>query len=280
MTAARWRRHRARGRLVRLAARLSVVLVITLICFAPTFADPKFPPLTGRIVDEAGIISEPDRREILELLAALEQKSTDQIVVYTARSLQGYEIEDFGYRLGRFWAIGQKGKDNGIVLIVAPNERKVRIEVGRGLEPIMTDLMSGLIVRNVILPAFRRGEFSAGVKAGVRDIRDVLLGDAEEVKRRAGGGAKRTGGVDWMSVIIYGIMLIVILNIVWSFYRQFRGLPQAARHRSRRAGNTGAPVIVPSGSSGSWDGGSGSSGGSGWSGGGGSFGGGGSSGSW
>jgi uncharacterized protein len=122
-------------------------------------AEPKFPPLTGRIVDEAGILSARDRQELLETLRALEQKSTDQIVVYTTRSLQGYEIEDFGYRLGRAWKIGQEGVNNGIVLIVAPSERKVRIEVGRGLEPQMTGLISGLIINNVLLPAFRRGDF-------------------------------------------------------------------------------------------------------------------------
>ena len=92
-------------------------------------------------------------------LTALEEKSTDQLVVYTTRSLQGYPIEDFGYRLGRDWQIGQKGKNNGVILIVAPNDRKVRIEVGRGLEPQLTDLMTKLIVENAILPAFRRNDF-------------------------------------------------------------------------------------------------------------------------
>ena len=95
----------------------------------------------------------------------------------------------FGYQLGRTWQLGQKGQDNGVVLIVAPNERKVRIEVGRGLEPQLTDAMSKLIVENAILPAFRRGDFTAGIKAGVRDVRDVLLGDAE-----AGEGARAIGG--------------------------------------------------------------------------------------
>ena len=92
-------------------------------------------------------------------------------------SLQGYEIEEFGYQLGRHWGIGQKGKDNGVLLIVAPNDRKVRIEVGRGLEPLMTDLMSKIIIENAIVPEFRRGNFGAGIRAGVRDIKHSLLGD-------------------------------------------------------------------------------------------------------
>ena len=124
-------------------------------------AEPKFPPLTGRIVDEARIFSAEDRQQLEATLKELEGKSSDQIVVYTTPSLQGYEIEDFGYRLGRFWKIGQAGVNNGIVLIVAPNERKVRIEVGRGLEPIMTDALSSTIIQNAILPGFRRGDFPA-----------------------------------------------------------------------------------------------------------------------
>ena len=161
---------------------------------AIAFAAPTFPPLTGRIVDEAGLLSADDRRTLETDLRALEDKSTDQLVVYTTRSLQGYPIEDFGYQLGRTWAIGQKGKNNGAILIIAPNDRKVRIEVGRGLEPQLTDLMTKLIIENAILPAFRRNDFAGGIKAGVRDIRDVLLGDAEAVKERARGGAKRSPG--------------------------------------------------------------------------------------
>ena len=106
----------------------------------------------------------------------------------TVKSLEGYSIEDYGIGLARKWGIGQKGKDNGVLLIVAPNDRKVRIEVGRRLEPMMTDTMSTLIIENAILPKFRRGDFAGGIKDAVRDIKTVLLGDAEEVKRRAQGG--------------------------------------------------------------------------------------------
>src|ERR671927_190769 len=102
-------------------------------------ADPTLPTLTGRITDEAGLLKPEDRNAIDAELGDLEQKSTDQVALVTLKSLQGYTIEDFGIQLGRKWGIGQKGKDNGILLIVAPNEHKVRIEVGRGLEPVMTD---------------------------------------------------------------------------------------------------------------------------------------------
>src|SRR5262249_48725597 len=149
-------------------------------------------------------------------LAALEQKSTDQLVVYTARSLQGYEIEDYGYQLGRAWAIGQKGKDNGVILIVAPSERKVRIEGGRGLEPQLTDALSKLIIENAILPAFRRGDFAAGIKAGVRDIRDVLLGDAEAVKHRARSAAPRSREVVGVLPLLFlGTFILIAFLTVW-----------------------------------------------------------------
>jgi uncharacterized protein len=245
----------------------------------PAPAQPKFPALTGRIVDEAGLLTAPDRNELTETLRQLEEKSTDQLVIYTARSLQGYPIEDFGYQLGRTWGIGQKDKNNGVLLIVAPNDRKVRIEVGRGLEPLLTDAMTKLIIENAILPAFRRGDFAAGIKAGVHDIRDVLLGDAEAVKERARGGAKRTSNFDPTGLIFFLLILGVILFIFWSEYRQAKAMPQNARYR-RRGDN--APIVFPGGwgGSGGWSGGGGGGGG-GWSGGGGGdFGGGGSSGSW
>ena len=247
-------------------------------------AEPRFPPLTGRIVDEAGLLRAEDRNEVLALLRALEEKSTDQIVVFTTRSLQGYEIEDFGYRLGRHWQVGQKDKNNGIVLIVAPNERKVRIEVGRGLEPQMTDLMSRIIIENTILPAFRRGDFSAGIRAGVRDIKDVLLGDAEAVKERARGAKKRSSeGNDNAELILFLLFVAVILFMFWVQARQAQQSPRNARYRR----NDGDVIVLPGGwgGSGGWPSGGGSSGSgsnpdSGWSGGGGDFGGGGASGSW
>ena len=238
-------------------------------------AEPKFPALTGRIVDEAGLLSGQDYAALNEELAGIEKASTDQLVVVTLKSLQGYPIEDFGYQLGRAWGIGQKDKNNGILLIVAPNEHKVRIEVGYGLEPIVTDALSKLIIENAILPEFRRGDFPAGIKAGVRDIKDVLLGDADAVKERA-RSAQGPGTPETMQILLFVFWLCVVLYVMWAIYRSSLS---AQKSGLRRQGST----IFPGGSGG-WDGGwsSGSSdgGGGGWSGGGGSFGGGGSSGSW
>lgn len=258
----------------------ALVFVALSVLATAAIADPKFPPLTGRIVDEAQLLQPLDRDALDHELAALEAKSTDQLVIYTTRSLQGYSIEDFGYRLGRFWQIGQKDKNNGVVLIVAPNERKVRIEVGRGLEPQLTDLMTKLIVENAILPAFRRNDFAGGIKAGVRDIRDVLLGDAEAVKERARAAPKRTTDGNDFAVWIFIMFMLLAIMATWVQSVQAansgRGDSRSQRSgsRSRRGGS---PVFVPSGSgwggsSGGWSGG--------FSGGGGDFGGGGASGSW
>jgi uncharacterized protein len=240
-------------------------------------ADPKFPPLTGRIVDDAHLLSPAGKAEIESDLKALEAKSSDQVVVYTANSLQGYPIEDFGYQLGRAWGIGQKGTNNGVILIVAPNERKVRIEVGRGLEPQLTDLLSSLIIRNRILPAFKRGDYGAGIKEGVRDIRDVLLGDAEAVKQRVAARKPAvrqapTGEAALTLLFIIAVFLIVF----WAQAQQARQPMAGGRYRKS---GYGAPIIFPGGWGGS-GGRGGGGGGGGWSGGGGDFGGGGASGSW
>lgn len=271
----------ARPLIASFTAALSALAVSVLLCVA-AYGAPTFPQLTGRIVDEAGILSAEDRSTLEAELKALEEKSTDQLVVVTVPSLQGYEIEEFGYQLGRHWGIGQKGKDNGVLLIVAPNDRKVRIEVGRGLEPLMTDLMSKIIIENAIVPEFRRGNFGAGIRAGVRDIKDTLLGDAEEVKARA-RGLDKGDGPDWLGLLIIAFWIAIFIYIVYAQSRYAAQAPQTLgrdqRRRARR-GQDGGIVIFPGGASDSWGGGWSGGGGGGWSGGGGDFGGGGGSGSW
>jgi uncharacterized protein len=259
----------------------AVALAAALLLAVDAHAAPKFPELTGRIVDNAGLLSAEDRAAIEADLKALEGKSTDQLVVVTLPSLDGTEIEDYGYQLGRKWGIGQQGKNNGVLLIVAPKERKVRIEVGRGLEPIVTDLMSSLIIQNSVLPAFRRGDFSGGIRAGTRDIKDVLLGDAEAVRERAKTIGKAEGP-DWLMVVLILFWLGIIVAAIWAQRHQAQQAPQTIGRRRRGRDRS---IFPDAGSTaGTWSGGGwssgGDSGGGGWSGGGGDFGGGGSSGSW
>ncbi len=253
------------------------ILLLSAVVFAQAAsAEPKFPPLTGRIVDNAHLLTPADRAAIESDLKALEDKSSDQLVVYTTNSLQGYPIEDYGYQLGRAWGIGQKGTNNGVILIVAPQDRKIRIEVGRGLEPQMTDLLSNLIIQNRILPRFKRGEFSAGIKAGVEDIRDVLLGDADAVKERAAARPAQRNAPDNEELITLIFIVAIFLFVLWVQSQQ-GGPPLSGGGYTRRGSYGGGPIFIP----GDWSGGGGVAGGGGWSGGGGGdFGGGGASGDW
>jgi uncharacterized protein len=245
-----------------------------LLWLTPATAEPTFPELTGRVVDDAQLLGADDEAQLTADLKALEDKSSDQVVVVTVPSLQGYAIEDYGYQLGRHWGIGTKQLNNGVLLIVAPNEHKVRIEVGRGLEPILTDALSKIIIENAILPHFRTGDYAGGIKDGVRDITKVLTGDAAEVEERAKAKARQDAdepAINWLMVIFW---LLIISWFIWNLTRS----AQQVGRRSR-----GGPIFIPGpgggGGGGGWTGGGGDFGG-GFSGGGGDFGGGGASGSW
>lgn len=228
-------------------------------------AAPSFPALTGRVVDQAGIIPAETKSDIEAKLAALEAKTTDQFVVVTITSLEGTDIADYGVQLGRAWGIGQKGKNNGLLLIVAPNEHKVRFEVGYGLEGTMTDATANVIIDNAILPRFRANDMAGGIVRGVDDAIQVLSGDAPEIQKLAERQPNAIEG--WLPGLIpflmFGVFFIIFIN--------------AVRHGGGGPWNSGGSGWSSGSSGGSWS--SGSSGG-GFSGGGGSFGGGGASGSW
>jgi len=242
-------------------------------------AAPSFPPLTGRVVDGANILSPQVEAELTTKLENLEKTSGRQLVVATVPRLQGYEIEDYGYQLGRAWGIGEKGTNTGALLIVAPAERKVRIEVGYGLEPILTDALSSVIIQTAILPKFKAGDLEGGVTAGTDAIIQQLGLPDEEARAKAEQAfkvsqqAERNTGPSPILVLIVLFIVIVILSNMFS-------------RRGRRGGlGSALPWIILNGMlSGGRGGGGGFSGGGGggggFSGGGGSFGGGGSSGSW
>jgi uncharacterized protein len=231
---------------------------------APSLAAPTFPPLTGRVVDNAHVLSAQTQADLTDKLAALEQKTGDQIVVVTLPSLQGYEIEDYGYQLGRAWGIGEKGKNNGALFIVAPNERKVRIEVGYGLEPVLTDALTSVILQETVLPKFRGGDVEGGVVAGTNAIIDQLSLDPAEAQAKAAAAAQAPPSapvhIPIIVILIFGFLIFRLL--FW------------------RGGLWGLPFLFMGGGGGYRGGDSFGGGGGGFSGGGGSFGGGGSSGSW
>ncbi len=218
----------------RAPAFLCLLLGLILSAAAIRAAPPEFPTLSGRVVDDAGLLNERDQQELDRALAQFEQQSGNQIVVATLRSLEGLPIEDYGYQLGRHWGIGQAGKDNGALLIVAPEERAVRIEVGYGLEGELTDARSRTIIETDVLPRFRAGDFSAGIKAGVAAMIETLGGRYDPALPRVAAPSERAPS-PWPLMIMLPIMLIIILNRL------------SGQRRSRHGRRYHGPVILPGG---------------------------------
>ena len=235
-------------------------------------AAQDFPKLSGRVVDAADLLSPETEAALTEKLKTLEDTTTRQLVVATVPDLQGYDIADYGYRLGREWGIGQKKENNGALLIVAPNDRKVRIEVGYGLEGYLTDALSSVIINRQIVPRFREGDMEGGVVAGADAIVAQLSLPPEEARANLIAARERD-----QEETRHGLGLIPTILIIWFVFWMLRGALGGKRRRGR-----GGPIIIwGPGSGGGWGGGSsGGFGGGGFSGGGGSFGGGGASGSW
>jgi len=244
---------------------LALVVLLTSLLLTAAFA-LDFPALSGRVVDDAGVLDQATRAALTQKLADLEAKSTDQLVVVTLKSLQGTSIEDFGVQLGRHWQIGQKDKNNGVLLLVVPSERRVRIEVGYGLEGTLTDAISRLIIENAIIPRFRTNDFAGGITRGVDDIISVLTGDAEEWKQRAKQRPDTVSAPSTKSDSIWsGILIVLVVIVLLVLCLTLAG---ALCELVRRILSVIASLSGKGGSSGSF------------SGGGGSFGGGGASGSW
>ena len=245
---------------------LIALTVLVLACLG-ALAAPNFPALTGRIVDQANVIPAATRSALETKLAELETKSGIQLVVATVSSLDGEEIEPYANELFRTWKLGEKEKNNGVLLLVAPKERRVRIEVGYGLEGTLTDALSKVIITNAIAPRFKTGDYGDGITRGVDDIITVLTTDSSEWQKRPSLRIdKEQPSPDSGDWILLGLLLgLILLLIVSPGFRFFFF-------------NFVANILVNSG--GSRGGGYSGGGGGGFSGGGGSSGGGGASGSW
>ena len=238
--------------------------------FAPVaaFAEAMtFPDLTGHVVDQANVLPVDTRQALEQKLVALEEKSGIQFVVATLSSLQGQEVEPYANELFRHWALGEKTKNNGVLLVVAPKEKKVRIEVGYGLEGTLTDALSKIVIVNAIAPRFKAGDFPGGITRGVDDVITILTTDSSEWTRKL---QVRTDDQDnVINGILPFLIVALVIFIIW---------------RSKGGGRGGGgPFIVLPGSG--WTSGGGSSrggggDGGGFFGGGGSSGGGGASGDW
>jgi len=262
-----------------IGALLALVLAVIL-AGAPAFAAPVYPELTGRVVDDAHVLSPQVQSDLTLKLAALEQKTSRQLVVVTVPTLGGDDIEDYGVGLLRKWGVGQKGLNNGALFIIAPSEHRVRVEVGYGLEGMLTDALSSVILQRAAIPKFKAGDYSGGIVDGADALIAQLSLDpsaaeakvAEAAATRATAHHHRSGGLGGL------VPVLLIFFIVFSL--------------TRRGGGGGAGWLLPlmflggsrgrddgwGGGGGGWGGGGG--GGGGFGGGGGSGGGGGASGSW
>jgi uncharacterized protein len=253
--------------------RFFAFLLAALAFAGAAFAAPQFPALTGRVVDAANVLPPDMEQRITEKSEALEKSTGRQFVVATLPSLQGYDIADYGYQLGRAWGIGEAKENTGALLIVAPSERRVRIEVGYGLEGVLTDALSNVILQQRILPKFKAGDLPGGVEDGANAVIDQLQLPPDQAQAKVTAAAEPESQIDW------GFVVFIAFWALWFLLAATR-----ARRFGRRSTLGGAipPVIIWGGNDwggggrGGWGGGSGG----GFSGGGGSFGGGGSSGSW
>lgn len=245
-------------------------LPLLLLLWAMTAGALEFPALSGRVVDQAGLLDAQTSAQLSQMLQAHEQSTSEQIVLVTVPDLQGAAIEDYGYQLGRAWGIGQKGKDNGALLLVAKAERKVRIEVGYGLEGTLTDAQSSIIINNVILPSFRQGDFAGGIRAGAAAMLQVLGGDPLAQPQQSNAQQHSQQRLPWPAFLI--LIVIVVLMI--------KGGGGGGRRGGGGGGSVLTGAVLGSVLGGGRGGGGFGGGGGGFGGGGGGFGGGGASGGW
>lgn len=290
--------------MLRMASRAFAGLALLLAVAAPATAEPVFPKFTGLVVDAANVIPPDQEAAIDAKLQALYKTSKSQLVVATIPDLGGYDIADYGNSLIRAWGVGLKGADNGAILIVAPSDRKVRIEVGYGLEPILTDAYSSVVINQVIVPRFKAGDVPGGITAAVDTLAQTLSMPDDQAKAKVDAAIKEfdrthrrkgssSDGGSLIGLIFWGLVAGFILLSFLRGGRRGRG--------TSRFGGSNWPIILwsiaseiergshrgGSGGFGGWGGGGGSDdGGGGWGGGGfiggggGSGGGGGASGSW
>jgi uncharacterized protein len=263
----------------RLAALRGLFVFVFALVATLALAAPNYPELSGRVVDQAGLLQPSTEAGLTSKLRDLEDKSSIQLVVATIKSLDGYDIETYANGLFRYWKLGESRKNNGALFLIAPNERKMRIEVGYGLEGMLTDALSKVIIASAVTPKFKAGDYNAGVENGVDGIIEVLSGDRSEWTKKL---------PPQPSLVEEMLPLLVFALFVFIFIMMARSAGRPTAYRRYRRG--GPPIIIlppgggwsDSGWSGgsSWGGDSGGGGFDGFSGGGGSSGGGGASGDW
>jgi uncharacterized protein len=274
MIPARTQRQKADGVLIRRLASFCLLFAFLWLALvaAPVAACAQamtFPDLTGHVVDQANLLPADTRQALDQKLKDLEQKSQIQFVVATLSSLQGQEIEPYSNELFRHWGLGVKTKNNGVLLVVAPKEKKVRIEVGYGLEGTLTDALSKIVIANAMAPKFKTGDFAGGITRGVDDVITILTTDSNEWTKKPQVRADAQDST--FDAILPFLIVALVIFIIW-------------RSRGGGRGGGGPFIFLPgpgwSGGGGSFGGGGGGGDSGGFFGGGGSSGGGGASGDW
>ncbi len=245
-----------------------------------SLAAREVPVLKGRVNDGAGVFSASELRALEQKLASLEASGAAQMAVLTVKSLEGDSLEEFSIRTVEKWKLGEGQKDNGVLLLLAVEERQLRLEVGYGLEGVLTDAKSGYIIRDIIIPYFSKGDFASGMAAGIEAVASVAGGDTSLVPASPASTSRRNSSRRSAPLNVLVILFIIFFNSFGRMGRRRGGglfsllmlnsLLSGSRHRSGW-------------SSGGFGGGgfsSGGFGGGGFGGGGGDFGGGGASGGW
>jgi uncharacterized protein len=254
------------------------ILAALVLCLASLAFALDFPPLTGRVVDQANIMTAQSRTDLETKLKELEDKSSIKLVVATVKSLQGSDVETYANDLFRYWKLGEAKKNNGVLLLIAPAEHKVRIEVGYGLGGTLTDALSSVIISSAIIPRFKTGDFSGGIERGVDGIVSVLSGDTADWQPKV--HVRSDDASSDINDLFGPLLFMLIFFVIW--YLMGNATGSGSRRATRQGGRT---VFIPYGGS-TWGSGWGRGGiggggfGGGFSGGGGSSGGGGASGSW
>ncbi len=270
----------------------ALAMAVALLLSGPAVAQ-TFPPLTGRVVDQANLLSTTQELELAAKSEALEKQTGSQFVVATVNSLEDQEIADYAYRLGRDWQIGDEQRDDGVILLVAPNERKVWIATGYGAEGVLPDILAGRITRDTILPRFRDGDMAGGIMAGADAVFQQLSLSPDQARAQIDQAQQESqaqgDSFNFVPLVFWGMMIVFVLMSMG------RRAGRGRRYRSQRGGISPWVVLwglnelgrASSGGRGGWGGGGfggfgggGGGGFGGFSGGGGSFGGGGAGGSW
>ena len=254
--------------------RARALACLLLLAAAGAFALDVPPPPNTYVTDKAGVLSEPDAHALNEKLAAFEQRSGAQFIIYTFPTLESEALEDFTIRCAEKWKVGNKKYDNGLILFVFVKERKIRIEVGYGLERTVTDALSSRVIREDIAPHFQKGDYAGGLNAAA-DALIALIENKEApvapVSRPGGGAGAATVGCGSLIPVIFVVFFIIFIASI------------ITRSRPGCGGCFWPMFFLGGGSGRSFGGGGWSGGGGGWSGfsgGGGGFGGGGASGGW